>query len=248
MIHSDNTNLYMLRITIKMPELFRRIADRPQLRNQNTDMGYLIHCLLNELFAGKAPHPFSIIRETGHRMEILTYSGYPAQELKRITEAKKANSVFDAVDWKDFTSKKMPDAFCEGDRYHFRLRACPVIRKSRGSGQYKSGAEVDVFLNEVEKRQEKADMDRKEVYIKWISNYLSLNGAEINAKLIRLTRLKLSSLTRRKGNRKAMSITRPDVIFEGQLTIKEPLKFHNKLTRGFGRHSGFGFGMMLLRR
>ena len=247
MISTENADLHMLRITVKMPELFR-IADRPQLRSQNTDVGYLIHCLLNELFAEKAPHPFSMTKEIGHSIEILAYSEYPAQKLKHIAGAKKANSVFDTVDWKDFISKKMPNVFCEGNRYHFRLRACPVIRKSRGSGKYKSGAEVDVFLNEIVKRQEGIGTDRKEVYINWLGEYLSSNGIETSQNSIRITRLKLSSLTRRKGNRKTISITRPDATFEGKLTVRNPSKFRNKLTHGFGRHSGFGFGMMLLRR
>ncbi|GEM_PF-2273249 len=238
------SSLFMLRVPVKMPQLFK-IAERSYLSSKSTDLCYLLHCMFGELFRDKAPSTFSVDKEVKNEINVFAYSNSNASDLKEI--AKKENKkLSEMINWDKFESKLMPDTFPKGSQYRFRIRVCPVIRKARGSKKYKSGAEVDVFLSEAEKVDSKSKLDRKAVYINWFKSYLKKSGVAVDMNQIKLIKMKLSKLIRRRSNRSVVSITRPDTVFEGCLTVEKPELFRKKLKTGFGRHSSFGFGMMLL--
>jgi CRISPR system Cascade subunit CasE len=54
-------------------------------------------------------------------------------------------------------------------------------------------------------------------------------------------------LRRTHGNhRTTKRLERPDVRFEGDLTVRDAERFHEWLAHGIGRHRAFGFGALML--
>ena len=239
-------NLYMIRAFIGTMELFQ-IARRPHLCNREVDSGYLLHCLLRELFLDDSPHPFAIVNNTNSKIELLGYSNKPAKELKEIAEKNRSRRIFDAVDWARFSSKPLPSKFPDGSEFNFQLRACPVVRKGRGSENFRPGAEVDVFLSEVIKRKDSESISREAVYEKWLRDMFNRYDIEIISN-IEIAEMRLTRFVRKNRAKNAKTITRPDVIFRGKIKINNGSTFSERLRKGFGRHNAFGFGMILLSR
>ena len=236
--------LYMLRMRLDSRYLFR-IGDRV-LSHQPLDLGYLIHCALRELFGDSAPAPFAIMGTQASWLEVLGYSAQPAEVLANHAPNRAPTGIRAMLDWNSFASKRMPDSFPEGTRLAFRVRACPVLRKSRGSTQFGPGAELDVFLAEVEKAGEGTTLDRQQIYAKWLSESISRSGGA-RCEGVHLAAMRRVRLVRRDDERKATAIERPDVVFEGRIRVVNPEAFQGLLRRGIGRHRAFGFGMLLLR-
>jgi CRISPR system Cascade subunit CasE len=236
----------MIKTVIHMMDLFR-IAKRPHLYQKEVDSGYLIHCLLKELFQDNNPSPFVIMNDSSRYIQILGYSSKSGEDLKDIAYNNKSKGIFDAIDWSGFCSKSMPSVFSNKSEYKFRLRACPVIRKGRGATDFKPGSEVDVFLSELSKKSEKENVTREEVYKKWIKGMFGRYNIEIISPL-KLSQMKLTRFVRKNTKKQVRTLTRPDATFEGKIKINDSLVFTEQLRKGFGRHSAFGVGMILLGR
>ena len=223
------------------------VADRRTLYQHSLELDYLLHSQLCELFGNDlAPKPFAVIRTTGPRIEVLGYSDGLATTLQQHAQARALPRVYQAVDWAAFASKPMPPHFRVGSRFRFRVRTCPVVRKGRGSQAHKAGAEVDVFLSEVERHGPEVKLDRTTVYADWLRNEMQrMGGAECID--VRVTAFSLSKFLRRARDRKGLRIKRPDVVFEGTLEVTDAESFQHILRRGIGRHRSFGFGMLLLK-
>lgn len=237
--------LYMLRMRLDSRHLLR-IGERRPLSHQPLDLGYLVHCTLRELFGDSAPAPFAVMGTQGSWLEVLGYSTQPAEALVDHARTRAPAGIRVVLDLDSLASKRMPDSFPEGTRLTFRVRACPVLRKSRGSTRFGPGAELDVFLAEVEKAGEETPLDRQQIYAKWLSKVITRSsGAQCEA--THLVAMRRVRLVRRGDERKAAVIERPDVVFEGQIQVVNPEAFQDLLRRGIGRHRAFGFGMLLLR-
>ncbi len=239
-------NLHMVKTFIGATELFQ-IAQRPHLYKKEVDSGYLLHCLLRELFLNYSPHPFAIVNDTNSNIELLGYSDKPAEELKDIAERNRSRKIFDAIDWNRFSSKPMPSEYLDGSVYDFQLRACPVVRKGRGSDNFKPGAEVDVFLSEVTENKDYGNISREAVYKKWLEDMFNRYDIEIISNP-ELTKMKLTRFLRKSTEKNVKTMTRPDVIFRGKIKIHNGRILSERLRKGFGRHNAFGFGMILLSR
>ena len=224
-----------------------RVADRRTLYQHSLELDYLLHSQLYELFGNNlAPKPFAVTSTTGPRLDVLGYSDEPATTLQQHAQAKVLPLVYQTVDWDAFASKPMPSHFPVGSRFRFRVRTCPVVRKGRGSQAHKAGAEVDVFLCEVERHGPEARLDRNTVYADWMRGEMQrLGGAECTD--VRVTAFSLSKFLRRDKERKGFRIERPDVVFEGALEVTDAEAFQRTVRRGIGRHRSFGFGMLLLK-
>lgn len=241
-----NESLHMLEMHFDSRRLFQ-LAARPALMHRTFDLGYLVHCALREVFEHAAPSPFALMESQAARLPVLGYAGVSALELTNGNLRRRALAESLGLDWDSLRSKGMPNGFRQGQQLRFHVRACPVIRKSRGSQAYRFGAELDVFLAEVERAGKEVLLDRQTVYARWLESQITRSKAAA-CQSVHLISMQMTEFLRRDANREIRSIARPDVTFDGSLRVIEPDLFFALVRRGIGRHRAFGFGMMLLRR
>jgi len=236
---------YLIRMRFDLKALFR-LGPRPA-PHRAIDLGYLIHCSLFELFGEDGPSPFAIAGSRGSFLEVLAYARNPHFTLAAKAETSGSADHRLAFDWGYFDSKPMPASFPRGGAFRFEVRACPVVRKGRGSKRFSAGAEVDAFLAAVEKVGPDGVVEREKVYTTWLKETIERSCA-VRCEKARLVAMKRSRLFRRGVAKEAKFFDRPDVTFEGCLRVTDPEGFRDLLLRGIGRHRAFGFGMLLLRR
>ena len=206
---------------------------------------------------------------SGDAVPVLGYSGAGRESLMALAEL--ANQEFrDLFVCGGLRTRAIPTSFPQGLRLGFDLRACPVRRRKpglpfmtntqsalRGSVSYSGGGyEVDAFqLASIRAEQRQEPIPRRdEVYADWLAERftgtsgqrcpVSLVEGSVHVRSYRSTRL----LRRpRNGNRRSSHwLTRPEVWFSGKLEVVDGAAIPEFLGRGIGRHSGFGFGMLLL--
>jgi len=239
--------LYMLRLRFETPRLYE-LGRRRRLPVRETDVGYLLHCALKELFGADAPAPFAVARTESRHLEVLAYSRRGASELQDHARAFADPGVHGCCDLAalERNVKRMPEAWPDGARLGFRVRACPVVRMSSEGPHWRKGAEVDAFLARCWKEEGKA-VDRESVYREWMTGELERRGA-------RLVDLEMKGFQRQRvvrrdhgAERRSHVAERPDAMLEGVLDVVSGREFADLLARGVGRHRAFGFGMLLLR-
>jgi CRISPR system Cascade subunit CasE len=216
---------------------------------REVDAGYLVHCLLGEVFGDHAPQPFDLQHERGREMELLAYSSHDREVLKERADVFADPERHAAIDWERFHQKTMPASWPEGLTLGFQVRACPVVRAASDTEHYSKGSEVDAFLTRCAEADKGEEVPSREaVYRDWLGEQLGRRGG---AELLdaRLNSFQLRKLTRRTqgGSRTARVFTRPDVRLAGQLQVVDSDAFCELLAGGIGRHRAFGFGMILLR-
>ena len=242
--------LHLVRIPLNRSKVVRRAYARGLPRGQD-DLGYAIHGLLRDLFGNLAPKPFVVPVDGRAFPEVLGYAPVDHTALQAEAQSYASPESYCACDWAGFASKPMPQLWRSGQRLGFQLRACPIRRLSR-TGAARSampeGAEVDAFIARCIGVGKDTVVDRMAVYAEWLHE-------QIPGEAARLRRLEVRSFRRinlvrrtQGGERKAKRLDRPDVLFEGELSVVESEHFNRVLTRGIGRHRAFGFGMLLLRR
>ena len=172
---------------------------------------------------------------------------------------------------KQLRVKPLPSEWPVGLRLGFELRACPVRRRlakrpfttnashpTRQRVRYSEGGlEVDAFQLATARAEERGDPlpRRDEVYVRWLAERLAGTTDEhpafsAVAGSLRVQSFRSTRLLRRPHNgngRAARWLTRPEVWFSGQLEVANGSRVGESLVTGIGRHSGFGFGMLLLR-
>lgn len=245
---TDDGRVHMTKLVVSQPSLMRLGKERG-LPMRELDLGYLTHCLLGEVFGDRAPQPFDIRDQSGRTLELLAYSGRPAEQLRRHADMFADPERHEAVNWDRFHQKTMPDSWPEDLELAFEVRVCPVVRAASDTEHYSKGSEVDAFLTRcAESDDDESVPDREQVYREWLSEQLlRRGGAEVLN--VGMKAFRLRKLTRRRhgAERKARVFTRPDVRMRGRLSVHEPSQFRELLSRGVGRHRAFGFGMVLLR-
>lgn len=205
------------------------------------DLGYGIHAWLAAAFGDMAPRPWRLFHGRGRPPRVLGYARHDATELrKRIQEF--ADPSVSAVCPRDGIASRLMPNWREGWRLAFEVQACPVGRKSG------SGLEKDIFL--IRADHEYGPLDRETVYCQWIRGQLERDEA-LTVGTVRVAGFRMVRVTRQSqgapGERKGKSLIRPQVLFRGDLTIRNPDAFNTVLARGVGRHRAFGYGMILLR-
>ena len=172
------------------------------------------------------------------------------------------------IDWDRIRFKPMPTTWPQNLRLRFDLRACPVRRimkplttRERPNLPAKSfckGKEVDAFQVAAARAQDSSEPipTRDRIYIEWLGERFATQPERAQAVVlvpdsVRVESYRSVRLLRRtreaKGGRSPQWLTRPEVHFTGLLDIADPAAFQALLTRGVGRHCGFGFGMLLLK-
>ena len=222
------------------------------------DLDYIVHCALGELFQQQAPGCYWIEpQREGRTVRVLAYSEVPLEALHELAKGYASPTVYAIVEWEKSAGKPMPEVFPEGMSLGFEVRVTPTMRLAkplapnpphhRGIGK---GAELDAYQVARERGDESAT--REGVYEGWLRRRLEPSCA---VQRCAMERFSLAQTLRRGGARSGSSgkraskrVTLPDVIFRGALEVRQGEEFASLLRRGVGRHRGFGYGMMRVRR
>lgn len=216
---------------------------------READFGYLLHCLLGELFGREAPKPFTFRDLDADLLEILGYGRAGRERLLEIVAESAAPEAARLLGDRVETKEISPTLWREGKRLAFRARVCPVVRQRPG-GERKRHREVDVYLARLDaaKAAGTPEPEREQVYADWLREQFEGEGA---ARLVeaRMLQFQRALLWRRRHAEAGAGrrIERPEAHFEGLLEVRDGAAFQRLLARGLGRHRAFGFGMLLLR-
>ncbi len=244
----ESAALHMVRLSLGQPELFA-LGRARRLPPHRVDMGYLVHCVLDDLFGRHALRPFWVADSHGRQLDVLAYTRLTQDALQQHARAYSDPSVYAACDVENLALKPLPSRWPEGQRVGFEVRACPIVRKSGAGGKHRAGAEMDVFLDRCWESGDSVHVDREAVYRDWLAERLTGRGG---ARLIEgaLGRFRLARMLRRTqgDDRTAVFCERPDATLRGVLEIEDSAAFDALLATGIGRHKAFGFGMLRLKR
>lgn len=213
-------------------------------RGFGADEGRSLHHLLCESF-GSVLRPFRLmVSANGNSGTLYAYTMSDQASLRRTAQESGLPDALAVCDPAQLAAKTMPESWREGRRLAFDLRARPVKRLLKPAGDFSRGAEVDAFLVEAMRRfpdGPPADdrIDREHVYLQWLTE--RLGDAAV------VTRARIMRLERRTVFRGGRIIEGPDVTFHGELVVADGVKFTDRLARGVGRHTAYGYGMLLLR-
>jgi CRISPR system Cascade subunit CasE len=223
------------------------------------DFGYAAHAWLAAALGDMSPQPFRLF-ERRDGLHLLGYAHHGASELCDHAQTFAEPMATEVCRWVSVAGKSMPDIWKEGRRLGFEIRVCPVSRKER---------ERDVFLSALDRAKASGATPplREKVYLDWLvqrmraatapgGNFFDVGGeshkpvveflpAQIS--VVGFRRVKVLRHNRRRGHSNKKAVERPDVIFSGDLVIRNAKEFGVLLKRGVGRHRAFGFGMLLLR-
>ena len=230
---------------ISLPLELRPFRQWAAARKIGTDEGRALHHLLGETFGKGALQPFRLMVAPG------AYSGtlyaYTLSDQDSLQQTARETGLPDALDVCNpdrLSIKTMPKCWSEGRRLAFDLRARPVRRLLKPAGKFAKGAEMDAFLLEALRRfpggpPADGGIEREAVYRDWLAERLT--GAA-RLKQVRIARLERSTVQR--GDK---SPEGPDATFHGELVITDATAFAKTLAAGVGRHTAYGYGMLLLR-
>lgn len=238
-------NLHMVELCPNLHNLLSYLHSQGfETRNSDDDFGYGIHAWLRAAFGQLAPQPWRLLMDRRRPTRILGYSAASAAQLSRHLQefAEPSVAAVCADVSRDIASKPMP-TFAPGRRLGFQVQCCPVGRKAG------TGVEKDVFLIRADQAPTEK-LEREAVYSDWLQQRLDGSGVTVNQKVslsgFRLVRQRRQTQAQT-NQRQRVTIVRPQAIMEGQLTVEDPVKFQELLSRGVGRHRAFGYGMLLVR-
>lgn len=239
--------LHLVKVPLRADKLVA-IAKRRQIRIRDLDDGYLVHCLLAEIWQAQAPAPF-VLRGNGRTLDVWGYSRADASELIEHARAFGDPSILDALDGVGTICSKAMPHLERGRGVGFLARVCPVARLAKSKNGHRAGAEVDVFLSRCFAVGGDVAVSREAVYREWFAARLE-DTAATGARLARVT---VAGITRTRivrrtqgAARQARVLERPDVHLEGDLLIEDGEAFLRFLAHGIGRHRAFGFGALIV--
>lgn len=242
-----NQMLHLVKVPLR-PDKLVAVAKRRGIRVRDLDDGYLVHCLLTELWQDDAPAPF-VLRGNGRTLDAWGYSRADAKALVDHARAFGDPTTVDTLDGIDAVASKEVPTLEKGRRVGFLARVCPVARLSKATNGHRAGAEVDVFLSKCFSATPDARLSREAVYCEWFSDRVSdvaATGARVSH--VRVAGMARTRIVRRThgSTREAKALERPDVHMEGDLIIEDGAAFIGFLARGVGRHRAFGFGALMV--
>lgn len=221
------------------------------------DGGYALHRALRERFSGAGPQPFRFVAEHRRGPHLLGYAADP-QALSDAAALPATDALLRRVFSGPPEAQDMPGEWREGARYAFEVRARPVVRyggrvrAARATregawltGRAKPAQEVDAFVAACERAGEDASVDRAAVYHEWLARQLAAAATledEVELRLFR--RIRTWRSTHGRGGKPW--VEGPEAVLGGTLVVRDPAAFGQALKRGIGRHTAFGFGMLLL--
>lgn len=218
------------------------------------DLGYALHLALRRRFGPAAPQPFRLIES-----KLFGYTSDPA----RLADAAIPDPM---ADWQEdglaalfrgpMETRQMPSVWASGQILAFDLRVRPVIRygdrakAARAAEGHKSGAERDAFLSALDLRDAAGPegaprLTRETVYADWLAQRLDPAARLRGVRMVSYRRTQVVRSLHKGGRRRLFE--GPETILSGTLCVADPAAFSALLARGIGRHTAFGFGMLLLR-
>ncbi|MCG8598337.1 MAG: type I-E CRISPR-associated protein Cas6/Cse3/CasE [Kiloniellales bacterium] len=214
-------------------------------RGLGIDEGRALHHLLSETFGKGALQPFRLMVAPG--AGIGTLYAYTTSDQASLRQTARESGLPDALAVCNPTRlavKTMPESWAKGRRLAFDVRTRPVKRLLKPAGVFPKGAEVDAFLVEVLRRfpdgpPANDGIGREKVYRQWLAERLGAAAVVTQARIVRLER--------RAVQRGGKSLDGPDVTFHGELAVADETTFAETLAKGVGRHTAYGYGMLLLR-
>lgn len=243
----DSPPLHLVKVPLRVDRLLW-IARRRGITVRDLDDGYLVHCLLREVWQDVAPAPF-VVRGSGRTLDVWGYSSANASVLTSHARDFGDPAVLEAMDNLDsIASREMP-RFEKGRVVGFLARVCPVVRLARDGHGHHAGAEVDAYVARSLGAPSSATLSRDDVYREWFQLRMkdrSVTGAEVLR--VRLAGISSRGVVRRTQGeeRRARTLQRPDVHVEGELSIVDGDDFVRFLGHGVGRHRAFGFGAVIV--
>jgi len=241
-------DLWLVRLEVGWRPL-HELARRMRLPPRTVDVGYLMHCLLADLFDQQAPRPFAVMEDLGRSVGVLGYARCAAEELARAAHERGSPPALTAVNWPALESKVMPRDWQSGKLFRYWTRVCPTVRKAQSGTHNRKGAEVDAFVSACwAAGAPEVPVSRESVYREWLQAHLERQtGARLRDS--RLERFERSRLVRRGVGhpRRAHVTERPMAELSGTIEVTDGAAFRCLLQRGLGRHRAFGFGLLLLR-
>lgn len=145
-------------------------------------------------------------------------------------------------------TKEFAPKLATGDCLAFSLRANPTLRKASGPGE---GKRHDVVMDaKFAARSGGGDPQPLAEVVQtkctgWLLSRAESCGFELADGDVRADGYRPVRFYRRRGEGEA-SVTTVD--FDGRLTVRDPSRFVDSLTRGIGPAKAFGCGLMLIRR
>ena len=252
------TALHFVRLPVAIPALHRWAGERgigwcerrdPQGRERNVtfDEGRALHHLLAETFGKGALQPFRLFAAPGQRNgNLYAYSQSDKAALAQTLQACAMPEALAVCDPIGLEVKTMPESWQQDRHLGFETRVRPVRRLLKPCGSFPKGAEVDAFLVQGLRQfpdGPPADADeqlrREHAYAEWLT--------ERFGEAAQLDQVRLVRFQRHRAARNGRVLEGPDATIQGELTIRDPLKFAERLAKGIGRHTAYGFGMLLIR-
>lgn len=237
--------LHMISLPVNLREL-RRLA---ALHGLGADEGRALHHFLCEAFGKSAVQPFRLMlgRNGARAATLYGYTGRTEEDMHRALAETAPPESAKVFSLEHLAIKSMPESWSTGRRIAFDVRIRPVRRLHRPVGNFtRKGAEVDAWLVEALRRFPDGPPDdaaeklrRDEVYMQWLAE--RLEGAAT------IETARMTGVIQSRAMRKDASPRGPDVTFQGELRIADGAAFAEKLHRGVGRHTAYGYGMLLLR-
>jgi CRISPR system Cascade subunit CasE len=230
---------------ISLPIDLRALRRWAAARGFGADEGYALHHLLSETFGKSALQPFRLFVTPGATQgSLYAYARTDETSLRQVAGECALPDALAVCDLPRLAVKAMPEAWKEGRRLAFDLRARPVKRLLIPAGVFPKGAEVDAFLAEALRKfpdglPQDERVERESVYLDWLSDRL--------AEVARVEHARLVHFERRAVLRGGVLCEGPDVVWHGELTIIDAAAFSSRLASGVGRHAAYGYGMLLLR-
>lgn len=255
-----------------LPVDLRALAALASHRNFGTDAGRALHHLLGEMFGKALLQPFRLMVAPGARMATLYAYTAAGEETLRERLSCAAPECVRMIGEEGLALRSMPAEWRPGRRLGFDLRIRPVRRLmsplagwSREEhrralagkprlGPMRKGAEVDAFLVARLRAKpegppdpdEAAALTRETVYRDWLAERLA-GAAILDPGRTQMARHQRTRLQRRAADGGEAHPEGPDATFHGELTVTDGAAFARLLARGVGRHTAYGFGMLLLR-
>lgn len=227
--------LHLVRLRLRTPEFVRFAKEQGLLHVTEAGSGYALHAWLAAMFGQMAPKPF---RFDPRRAELLGYASMTAEGLADHAQAFASPLAYAALHHDSLLSKPMPAKWTIGRSLRLDVEVCPVSRVD--------GDEKDVYLRALDRLGDGAPA-RETVYRDWLRKQLE--------SAVVVQSVEIASLAQREGlvrpdraasGRRLRIVERPRVQCIVQSEVRDSQAFAQLLSRGVGRHSAFGFGMLLL--
>ena len=245
---------------------FGRVAAQQGLPR---DEGLAMHHMLAETFGKAAVQPFRLMhaRNGGQTGTLYGYTTLPDAQLLEAAGTFAVPETADVFDLRTMRAKPMPQRLPEGMRLGFDVHVRPVrktpcalhgwsreahrrVLNGKPPGFIAKGAEVDAFLLErlrdnpgepADRKFQSEGRTREAVYLDWLAERL-VPAAKLDKQASRVRRIR-----RRKVFRNGKPVNGPDATVHGEMTVRDPAAMMILLSKGVGRHTAYGYGMLLLR-